>query len=1338
MKRKLLCLLLAALILLGCTVPVLATESETEPEDTEVPVFTETIAINSQEDFLEFAENCRLDSWSQGKLLVLNTDISLAGTDFLPIPTFGGTLEGNGHTISGLNITDPVVPAGLFSYLQPTALIKDLKVSGIVTPTGDAKFTGGVVGSNSGTLQNVSFTGTVEGEENVGGIAGYNGGTILGCKTDGSMMGEKSTGGIAGYNTGLIENCENAMEINTESVDPTFNPMEIDVDFTMDLDAIANTNTSTAATDTGGIAGYSAGIVMGCRNTGTIGYPHIGYNLGGILGRNCGYVASCRNDGTIYGRKDVGGIVGQIEPDIATILSPDYLEKLSDQFEQLGNLVSSAGSSAASAGSEFQSYIETIGAYGNQAKAALNSIYSGMSGAFSGLEAGQIPSAPDLSGFGSLASAIQGMVNTTQSMGQAMGESVSDMTGSVGAISGQINSIAKTLEMASENLTEQAVTDVSDADIAEIRNGKVYSSVNNGFVQADLNVGGIVGVMGLEAEADPEDDLNGGGTATQRRQYELKAIVQECVNYGIVEAKQNYAGAICGRMDLGLITASEGYGKITSTSGDYVGGISGIVSGTIRGCFAKCTLSGRDYIGGIAGNGVTEDLTGGTSLIADCYSMVEIGESHQYVGAISGGESGTYTGNYFVSDTLGGVNRVSYFALAQPTTYDDLLKVEGLPQQLRKLTLSFVAEGETIKTVSFDYGDSFDHGVYPQIPEKEGHYAQWSLDDLTNLIFDTVVEVEYIPHITAIHSTDVRPNGNPVLFVQGQFQAGDAITVVKGAAEFTADDHQELLEQWRISIPADGLESHTVRYLPTDSVTIYLLKNGSWVNAEAEEMGSYLAFTVTGAEVEFAAVKESFNWSMVIAGAGVILILLIAVVVILRRKKKNAVKQKHTGDSPKQKKAKWIVIPVILLLIAGVAAALLFLPQTQKAAQTLGAYDVLKAYMDRSEQNMEVQVSAKISDREISATALVSRSVQDKKEVTALSENGRKLYFAEGVVLTEDGTAYKLNSEVPDYSLVLEQVLQLYELVDVSAENGIFTITAENDSATRILMILMPAAQDLLSDANRLTIDLVTEDTVLKSIHFTGAGNLKDSVKTPFSISATITDLPGAAGIQIPQAVAAKVQSGNYQATEVYSDDLVQLMDAWKAYNTRNPIGAVITVTADCGPFVVSEDFNLYQWKIENELIRGIEKDGLTIYLTKNGILDGEGNSLPTGLPGEMDIQKLLSIVYQNFANVDFRSAQTENSTTYTVTLKNTGMRELTAAIVPKATELNISYEDGTMELTVQNGEITSVLIDFGGNAKVAITEVGVHIQVKMDVMNGTISAELPDAVVETITTIEE
>ena len=198
MKRKLLALLLAGILFLGCALPAFAEEAETTGNPEELYAVMETIEIQTVEEFLAFAQNCILDTWSQNKQVVLTADISLAGTDFQPIATFGGSFEGNGHTISDLLIADEIVPAGLFRYLQPTAVVQNLNVQGVVTPSGDAKFVGGIAGHNNGILENVNFSGTLEGSESVGGIAGYNNGIIRKSSAEGALTGEKSTGGIAG------------------------------------------------------------------------------------------------------------------------------------------------------------------------------------------------------------------------------------------------------------------------------------------------------------------------------------------------------------------------------------------------------------------------------------------------------------------------------------------------------------------------------------------------------------------------------------------------------------------------------------------------------------------------------------------------------------------------------------------------------------------------------------------------------------------------------------------------------------------------------------------------------------------------------------------------------------------------------------------------------------------------------------------------------------------------------------------------------------------------------------------------------------------------------------
>lgn len=91
-----------------------------------------------------------------------------------------------------------------------------------------------------------------------------------------------------------------------------------------------------AHTDTGGIAGLSSGKFTTASNTGTIGYQHVGYNVGGVAGRvSQGYLQNCTNTGAVYGRKDVGGIVGQLEPFLEISYLTDNLTKLDEESDTL-------------------------------------------------------------------------------------------------------------------------------------------------------------------------------------------------------------------------------------------------------------------------------------------------------------------------------------------------------------------------------------------------------------------------------------------------------------------------------------------------------------------------------------------------------------------------------------------------------------------------------------------------------------------------------------------------------------------------------------------------------------------------------------------------------------------------------------------------------------------------------------------------------------------------------------------------------------------------------------------------------------------------------------------
>ena len=315
-----------------------------DDEDTE----WEEIYLDSAEDMEKFSYNCRLDTWSVNKKVYLTKDIDLSDSTFVSIPTFGGYFDGQGHTVSGLVIREPLSYTGLFCYTQQSAVIANLKVQGSVRPSGKAMVTGGIVGDNSGIIISCSFEGVVEGSDYVGGITGFNGqsGILIDCMAGGTVRGTHYTGGIAGENTGNIAGCVNEADVNVSNEDKGKSLEDINLEQYASglLEQESGDGKSDKASvlnntiDSGGIAGLSTGIIQYCSNSGAIGYEHVGYNTGGIAGRQSGYVYACENAGTVYGRKDVGGIAGQTEPYIAVDLSEDIAYQLSENIDKLHDL----------------------------------------------------------------------------------------------------------------------------------------------------------------------------------------------------------------------------------------------------------------------------------------------------------------------------------------------------------------------------------------------------------------------------------------------------------------------------------------------------------------------------------------------------------------------------------------------------------------------------------------------------------------------------------------------------------------------------------------------------------------------------------------------------------------------------------------------------------------------------------------------------------------------------------------------------------------------------------------------------------------------------------------
>ncbi len=997
-----------------------------------------TIEIASEEDLVELAQLCRLDSWSVDKMVYLNADIVLQEETNLYIPSFGGIFEGNGHTISNLDITYQGSCAGLFRYVQESGVVRNLKVTGRVTPEGTQSQAGGIVGSNYGKIYHCSFAGQVSGDNEVGGIAGVNEttGEIRQCSSSAVVIGNHSTGGIVGSNHGTLNNCSNSGSVNTYSTEVSYDLEDITIEGIEELNSTENV---AVHTDCGGIAGISDGKIYYCTNSGTIGYNHVGYNMGGIVGRlHQGYIQNCTNTGHVLGRKDVGGIVGQMEPFLEVKYLNDKLQELdreTDKFFDLldasGQSISDYGQQASSAARDLNGNLRNVSAaaerlartgndlwyiYNNELTGVnqdlktlgrewsdlqdadkesgnIHDVIIGDGGIVSGGDSdnsndrkndgesddnviignlGDI----DLGGTITVPNDTESYLTALQKFGDNVTVHVDNISGATndrtGGVNDNLNTLNREMESAGKQLdrlihvledgTTQADTnvdalvnqakvvrgllsgirddlfryegitieDASDeaaskeplsADIGQedgaatsdtyveeyydttsFQQGKITLCVNKGLVEADTNVGGIVGQIATEYDFDPEDDITFTGTESFDIEQTIKAVVRDSRNVGDIIGKKNCVGGIVGKAEFGAVISCEAYGDVSSTGGDYVGGIAGVSEYAIRSCYTMGNLSGRNYIGGVAGKGC--DI-----FYSYAYSFPEM--TGECSGAIAGSvkENGTLCGNYYVAGEMGGIDGIGYNGGATPLTYEEFSNMEGMPEMFLAFTVSFMAEGEELASYRCAYGDTLRKEQIPDIPEKEGYYGIWPEFDFDNITGNKVLEAVYEPWVQSLAGDITDENGRTKVFVEGEFLPGQKLVVTEQGNEisFTIEsDTDEALtgdeEGYQGPVEVHVLCGEAKDRKNTGkNIKVEVKTDNGYVEAETVVEGSYLLFHMD-APGTFRMTQEEKQsiiiWYIVIAGVAV---LLVAAVIIRRIRKVQGKKSRTDRKNPEEK-----------------------------------------------------------------------------------------------------------------------------------------------------------------------------------------------------------------------------------------------------------------------------------------------------------------------------------------------------------------------------------------------------------------------------------------------------
>lgn len=338
----------------------------------------QVIWIRGNEDLKELANNCTLDIWSQDKVVILDTDLDFTSEGVTLIPTFAGIFLGQGHTIRGFAIEGTSNNIGLFRYIQETGQVWNLNIQMDATAGTGHSGIGILAGQNKGLISGCSVNGKMNVNNDAGLLVGINevSGIIEDSTANGMVSGNHRIGGLVGTNKGGITNCTNNALVNTNAKDN-----KIDIQ-SLTVQEILSTENAASVTDIGGIAGSNEGVILYSNNNGSVGYQHVGYNIGGIAGSQTGFIMSCENHGRLNGRKDVGGIAGQMEPSSQMQYEEDTMEKLSREFPKLHDLVTKLDNDASDMSASLSDQINVLLDAVAGAQNAVDNIMSDISGDF--------------------------------------------------------------------------------------------------------------------------------------------------------------------------------------------------------------------------------------------------------------------------------------------------------------------------------------------------------------------------------------------------------------------------------------------------------------------------------------------------------------------------------------------------------------------------------------------------------------------------------------------------------------------------------------------------------------------------------------------------------------------------------------------------------------------------------------------------------------------------------------------------------------------------------------------------------------------------------------------
>ncbi len=563
------------------------------------------------------------------------------GSGFSPIGNattpFTGSLDGQGHTISKLTINLPGTDhVGLFGYTGASSAIQNVGLIGS-TVTGQNSV-GVLAGHNGGSIGNsnaeqVNVTGMGSNSSGSGGLVGTNSGSISNSHTSGSVTGIDDVGGLVGVNSGSIAAAYSLATVSNATgqagglVGTNEQAASISASF-----ATGVVGDVGMTGEMGGLAGLNQGSIsysnaLGRADCGT------GSSGGGLVGNNSGTIANSYATGGVSGKgSNVGGLVGNNSTATASI-GTSYATGSVAGSGNVGGLVGNNDGTVSNG-------------YWNSGLAQ-DGIAAGTKTGATGLSAAQMLASSNFSGFPiTTTPGMQGwvVVNTDGSLQTAASNASAATSPMLATEYATTVTNAHQLQLMLMNLGANYRLSANIGAIGTGNGKEVWGAV--GFVPVGSPDKAFTGSLDGQKHSIGMLNILRGGSNNGLFGYTKKSVVIRDV--GLTGARVdgiNNLGGLIGNNDGGMVTNCYAdvfvSGNITIkkvAAGVSIGGLVGSNAGSISNSSSKGIAYGQGDVGGLVGSNFGE--------VANSSSASNVNSRYRDGGGLVGNNIGTINDSY--------------------------------------------------------------------------------------------------------------------------------------------------------------------------------------------------------------------------------------------------------------------------------------------------------------------------------------------------------------------------------------------------------------------------------------------------------------------------------------------------------------------------------------------------------------------------------------------------------------------------------------------------------------------------------------------------------------------